>query len=359
MIKKLLVLILSVILLCGCSDKKDYEELTFASWGSITEVNVLRKIIADFEKDNPKIKINFLHIPQNYFQKIHLLFASGTSPDVIFINNLYLPIYASKLCDLSDYVNKDDFYSQALNGLSYEGKLLAIPRDVSNMILYVNTDIIPTVPKNWTLEDLLSIAKLSSRNGIYGISFEEDIYWILPYLYYYGEKFDDDFDIENSKGLRFYMDLRDKYKVAPTKSQVGSSTLAQMFLDKKVAMYLSGRWMYPIISTKADFNWIVVPFPKGIGALACDSSGWAISKNSKHKESAMRFVKYLSEQKGAGYFADTGLIVPARKKTAQKLNNTNHNERAFLEIIENSNNTVVTKHYKKITDKFNKQIFSL
>ena len=96
MLKKLLILLLIPFILCAC-EKKTKEEITFSSWGSVTEVRIINKIISDFEHENPDIKVNFLHIPQNYFQKLHLLFASNQAPDVIFVNNLYLPLYAKKL----------------------------------------------------------------------------------------------------------------------------------------------------------------------------------------------------------------------------------------------------------------------
>jgi multiple sugar transport system substrate-binding protein len=50
-------------------------------------------MLNDFETKNPDLKVEFIHVPQNYFQKLHLLFASNLAPDVIFINNLYSPIY--------------------------------------------------------------------------------------------------------------------------------------------------------------------------------------------------------------------------------------------------------------------------
>ena len=107
MLKKLVLILLSAFLLTGCSSKNlDKNVVTFSSWGSITEVEVLKKIISDFEQENPNIKIQFLHIPQNYFQKLHLLFASSTAPDVVFINNLNLPIYEKYLEDLSEYIDE-------------------------------------------------------------------------------------------------------------------------------------------------------------------------------------------------------------------------------------------------------------
>lgn len=352
MIKKVFIFLISVVLLSGCTVKQTPEKVAFASWGSMTEVGMLKQIINNFELENPDIKIKFMHTPQNYFQKLHLLFASNSAPDVIFINNLYLPLYASQLENLTEYIDKNDFYPQSIEGLSYNNELMAVPRDISNLVLYVNKDIVQN--DNFSsLEELLETTQIASLKNVFGISFEEDMYWALPYLAYYNESFDKDFNVSKSKGLEFYKDLRDKYKVAPTKAQVGSSTLAQMFLDKKVAIYLSGRWMYPKISERADFDWEVVPFPKGIGYLPCDSSGWAISKNSKHKKSAIKFVQYLSNEKSSEYFLQTGLIVPARIKTSQKLNKDFHNEKIFLQTIKSSKATKTTKDYKKLSDKFN------
>ncbi len=362
MLKKIILLFFILFFSVGCTQKSDYEEISFSSWGSVTEVQILKQVINDFEKENPAIKIRFMHIPQNYFQKIHLLFASNTAPDVLFMNNLNLPIYASRLEDLTQYVDKKIFYPQAIVGMSYDNKILGVPRDVSNLILYVNLDKMNLPTKDWTIDDLLKLAKNSTVQRTWGIGCEDDIYWITPYLVYYGggilnndKKIIID-SLESQKALIFYKNLVDKYKVAPSKSQIGSSTLAQMFLDKKIAMYLSGRWMYPKILEQAEFNWEVINFPYGKDLQLSDVSGWVVSKDSKHKDSAIKFVEYLSSSKTSEYFTKTGLIVPARIDTSENLNNDLHNERIFLDVIKHSQNTPVNKEYKKITDKINSKI---
>lgn len=357
MLKKVLIVIFSVILLTGCAQKNVQEEITFSSWGSITETKILRNLIDDFEQQNPNIKVNFMHIPQNYFQKLHLLFASNTAPDVIFINNIYLPIYSNHLLDLTNIFNKNQFYSQATDCMTYENKLLAIPRDISSLVFYVNTDLVSDSMEEIDLDAILKIAKKSTNANTFGISFEEDIFWIKPYLAYFGEEFDEKFEASESEGFQFYINLRDKYQVAPTKSQVGSSTLAQMFLDEKIAIYLSGRWLFPKIKEKADFNWIVVDFPKGKKPIPCDASGWAISKNSKHKKTALKFVEFLSNEQNSKYFAQTGLIVPANIEASKVLNNKEHNEFIFLENINYLEKSIITKDYKKLMDKFNSENF--
>ena len=364
--KLLLFLVCICFLLCGCAKKNPQEEIVFSSWGSVSEVNVLKDVIADFEKENKDIKVKFLHVPQNYFQKLHLLFASNTPPDVIFINNHYIPLYSSKLEDLTRIIqDKDKYFHQTLEGLSYEGKIYAIPRDISCQIFYINSDIyqkhqIPIPDNRWTLEDLLQISKELTSSGVWGIGYEDDIYWALPYITAFGGGIltDDLKSViinlpQSQEGIRFYKDLRSKYKVAPETSDIGSSTAAQMFLDKKIAIYLSGRWMYPKISEKANFNWQVMPFPSE--SILCDVSGWAVAKDSKHKEAAFRFIKYLSSKENIESMTKTGLIVPARTDASQVLNNKEHNERVFLEVIKTSKKTPVNKDYKKLLDEINRK----
>lgn len=360
MLKKIFFILLIPFLLCSCTSR-NYETISFASWGSITEVGILKKVISEFESENPDVKVKFIHIPQNYFQKIHLMFASNTPPDVIFLNNLYLPVYSDYLEVLDNSVDADKFYPQALQGMSYGGKLLGVPRDISSLVLYVNTDVTKLPDKNWNLDELIKKCDTIKGKTDFCISYEDTLYWVMPYLSYFGggvlDRNSEDiiYSDKSVEAIDFYKSLKTK-KYAPEKSQVGSSTLAQMFLDGKIAFYLSGRWMYPKISEKADFNWSVINFPYGISPQACDVSGWAVAKTSKNKESAIRFVQYVSGEKTSKYFADTGLIVPARMDSAKVLNNNRHNEKVFLEIIEKSENTSVRKDYNKLTDKLNKEL---
>ena len=177
---------------CGCTTKDERTVVQFSSWGSKSEIDILKPMLEDFERENPDIKIDFMHIPQNYFQKLHLLFASNTAPDVIFINNLYLPLYANAglLEDLTESGLADgNFYEKSLRALSFKGKLYAIPRDVSNLVIYYNKDLfnakkLPYPDKNTTFEEFLNLAqKLTDKNkGIFGISFEEEPLFYLPYL---------------------------------------------------------------------------------------------------------------------------------------------------------------------------------
>lgn len=346
--------------------------IKFASWGSQSEVAILKPLIEDFEQKNG-VKVEFMHIPQNYFQKLHLLFASNMPPDVIFINNLYLPVYADFLEDLTPYADKEVFYKKSLDAMTYDNKVLAIPRDVSNLVVYYNKDLfdkygISYPNKNWTFKDLLEKSLEFKKHGVFGISFETSNLFYLPYLMSEGGGIlSEDLKTviidkpQSQKGLQFYADLRNKYNVAPKKSQSASATMAQMFLQKQIAMHLSGRWLVPKYREVADFNWDIINFPNGDkgSIVPMDASGWAVCKQSKRKELALKFVQYLSSKDSIGKLTKSGLITPARIDVANSdifLKGKPQSSQVFLEVIETSKPTPVSKDYREISDKIDTKL---
>ena len=421
----ILFLIVLILVLAGKNakhEKTDKINLQFASWGSKSEIDILKPILREFELKNPDIKVEFIHIPQNYFQKIHLLFASNLAPDVIFMNNLYLPIYANAgmLEEIKEQEGKrgkekgkrgmevwryggmesgkpiikpkshtsihqafqpsvqpilSTFYAKSLKSLSYNKKLYAIPRDISTLVIYYNKDIfdrynVPCPNKYWTFNDFLILAKKLTKDtnkdgktDIWGMSFEEDLLFYLPYLMSEGGGvLSDDLKTmiintpESKKGLQFYADLRNKYNVAPKKSESASATMAQLFLQGKLAMHLSGRWLVPKYRTDAKFDWNVINFPTGDkgSVVPLDASGWSIAKNSKHKKEAVRLIEYLSSKESIEKFSKSGLIVPARIDVAEgdflQDKKSPRNNKVFTEIIKTAKNTPVSTNYSEIQD---------
>ncbi len=370
---KFVCCLLLIILFCGCTPKDNRIIVNFASWGSKSETDILKPIIEDFEQKNPDIKINFMHIPQNYFQKIHLLFASNTQPDVIFINNLYLPVYANAgvLAPVENSIDLSIYDKNILRSLSWNGVLYAVPRDVSNLVIFYNKDLfnkyhVPYPRQDWTFNEFLQTAEALTRNGHFGISFEEDSLFFLPYLMSEGGGIlSDDLSKEiieseeSQNGLKFYADLRKTHHVAPRADESASATMAQMFLQQKIAMHLTGRWLVPKYREEADFDWDIVNFPKGrAGSIVpLDSSGWAVAAKSAHKKEAFRFVAYLSSKESIEKFTQSGLIVPARSDVENSRyfldgKKPEHAE-IFLDVIKTSKPTPVNVNYKEVLDKYN------
>ncbi|MBQ8887489.1 MAG: sugar ABC transporter substrate-binding protein [Candidatus Gastranaerophilales bacterium] len=370
--KKIIVISSIVLIFClfflNFITRKNSEEkntVTFATWGSQSEISILNNIISDFEKEN-KIKVELIHIPQNYFQKVHLLFASNLAPDVIFMNNQNIQLYANAnlLEDLSKYFPtiEKEYYNEALNCFKRDNKLYAIPRDISNMVLYYNKDIFkknkvkfPNEIQN--IKELTELTKKITTKNTWGINCEDNpLYWMF-FLSSNGGGIisDDKKEIiinkkESIESLNLYKDYIHKYKIAPSKAEAGSMTTAQMFIDGKIAMYLGGRWMFPKFSEVIDFDWNIAKFPSQNNKVYIDSSGWAISRNAKNKEYAIKLIKHLSSYETTNKLTQSGLIVPARIDSAKVFVTTNPKNKVFIDTIVNSKPTPINKNYNRIND---------
>lgn len=370
-----LVLVVAIAVLFGvffkAQNKDETVTIKFSSWGSQSETTVLKDIIDDYEAQNQNIKIDFIHIPQNYFQKLQLLFASGLEPDIVFINNQNIKMYinAGLLEDLTSYLknSQQDFFEEAIDCFTSNDKIYAIPRDISNLVIYYNKDIL--AKNNIKIEDLKTSAdlikigsKLKNKN-IYAINSEDlPLYWLYFLAANGGSALSDDAeritinDEKSTEALQFYSDLINKYHYAPTKAETGSMTTAQMFINQKIAMYLGGRWMVPKFRETIKFNWDVIEFPTtNENKLYIDASGWALTKKSKHKQEAADFINYLASETSSNKFAKSGLIIPAEKKSAKMfINNEKEqlpkNSEAFINTIKKAKPTPVCENYGAVND---------
>ncbi len=360
--------------------KEDYNVLKFSSWGSQSEVKIIKELLYNFEKEN-NVKVEFIHIPQNYFQKIHLMFASNIEPDVIFINNQYIKMYidAGLLENLTPYFENEEkyFYPEAINCFKYkdtksefnsdENKLYAIPRDISNIVIFINKDIFkkhgiaPKIELN-NIYELKELAQKLTTKSYWGINTEEDPLFWLNFLAANGggvlsDKADKLIitDTKSIEALNLYSDFVNKYHISPSKSEIGSMTTAQMFINQKIAMYMGGRWMVPKFKETIPFNWDVIEFPSSDkNKIYLDASGWAVSKKSKKKELAVKLIKYLSSETASDKFTYSYLIIPARISSGTKLTSSKSvnslNENVFISEIKKTKPTPVNKNYREIND---------
>ena len=357
-----------MFLLTGCAKQTKTCEVSFMTWGSESEINIIKSVISDYEKLHPDKKIRLIHTPQNYFPKLHLYFASKMEPDVVFLNNIYSKIYINSglLEDLTPYfeedINNGTFYQSSIDSFSSDGKLYAIPRDISDMVFFVNKDIFKknnvSVPDKFnSIDEFYDILDKIKTDENFAVNIEPmSIYWINFLALNGGGIISDDLKhiilTENNSVEAFqrYSDLSSKFHLAPTKAEIASKTTAQMFINGELALYMSGRWMVPKFrSAIKDFDWDVIAFPiSDENKITVDTSGWAVSKNSKQKQDAVEFVKYMSSYDSIKKISRSGLIVPARVDVATSdafLDGENpKNAKAFIDVFKFSKPTPVNSN---------------
>ena len=356
------------VFLCGCNNKRT-QEIEFTTWGSKAEIAIIEPIAAEYNKTHD-VKVRLIHIPQNYFQKLHLLFASKLAPDVIFINNLYLKTYqkANLLEDLTPYINKNEYFKNALYTMSIDNKIYAVPRDVSNFVIFYNKDIFNKAKikpdKNWDINKFYETAKELKKYSDIGFCTEfNPVSWGNFVSIENKPLFlNAELTINEKKSLIAIQKLADKINkenLGANKEQLVLSPCAQLFLNKKTPIFVSGRWSVPKIDSQAEFEYGVLPFPKGESQyyIPLDSSGWAVYKNSKNKKAAIDFVKYISSDKNIKKITESGLITPAKKNAANS--KEFKNGEVFIDIIEKSTPNIVPSNYNIIIDKINTEVMSV
>lgn len=340
---RLIPAFLALLTLClaACSPSRQ-QGLTFATWGSVDEVALLKPLLADFTRETGT-PVELVHIPEGYLQKLPILFASGQAPDVLFLNNMTVPAYADSgallpldsLLSSSSRLTQADFYPQGLEAMRWEGALYAVPRDLSNLVVYVNRSMwqeagLPWPRDSWTMAEMLKAARRLSADTPegrrFGISFDKRPLFWLPYLWSEGgDLFDAGFarstlsEARAIEALQFYADLPHRYRVSPREIDTGNAPMAQLFAQGRLGMFVSGRWSVPGFRKNLTFDWDVLPFPAGsAGSIVdVDASGWAISAASRKPEAAWKLIEHLAGAEASSRFSEGGLIVPARQDVAK------------------------------------------
>jgi multiple sugar transport system substrate-binding protein len=315
-----------LVLQYGCSIRNENAEgktvVSYYTWTGSYGIKLLKENLAQFEKENPTIKVNLINSPEDAasgFVKLKAMLLSGTSPDVVVLYDPLFHVFSTKdvFLDLNPYIakdstfNKDDYFPRAYQFCQYQGKQLAIPRGQNTYILYYNKDLFdkaglkyPDDTWDWKVflnacQKLTKDTNGDGRPDQYGFRYGGDpsaFIWQNGGDYFNADKTQCTLDKpEVIEALQFITDLINKYKVAPQAAMMKDQDVFQAFMSGKVAMTYGGRFYSRVFQDIKAFKWDVAPPPHGkIRATQCDYTLFAIAKNSKHADAAWKLVSYLS-----------------------------------------------------------------
>ena len=305
-----------------------------------------RAIVAEFEKANPAIKIQYDVLgAAEYSTKLLTAFASGSGPDVFNQTaSLVAAYYSSRILAPVDYAalgyadEKDMLskYTGGFAGIRFQGKLYGLPTEVSNYACYTNNaywrdaglDPLKDFPKTW--EAMPAIAeRLTKRdaNGVprrRGFDFNwpsAGAYWLTmnSLMHQLGGNLIDEESytatFNNPAGARmmqFFVDLVNKNKLGGPQYTDSRTD----FLSGNVATDCSfGIWGIPQMRD-AKIDYTVRPLPRFADATSdngFDAYGYYMMVNSRSpiptQQAAWKFVRYYTDQ-GARLFKGAGLYVP-------------------------------------------------
>ncbi|BDR53694.1 sugar ABC transporter substrate-binding protein [Bombiscardovia nodaiensis] len=322
--------------LAGCgSNGAGKDDLVLTIWGGDTDKQTMQQRLDLAKKKYPSINVKLQYIAKDYDTKIQTMFSGGTAPDILeMAENINAYSSRGQLADLTaQYPNAEQQFGKAnVQAYSYKGKMYGAPDRSAPGVVYYNKDIFDAAgvqypSENWDWNTFVeNTQKLVKRDGNKTTQWaycEGDWWaWYMTWIYQNGGKIIDSNgkpvvnSSENVEAMQFYQDLMYKYQVAPKPEQITDSGADPLFSQGKLAMEVTGFWNVGALKD-VKFNWGVAPMWHGKKtAVPMFSNALAVSSQSKHKEDAMKIVKFLSSKEGQKPIAENGLDVPANVEAA-------------------------------------------
>lgn len=319
------ILALSVVF-GGCGKKTEQTpgktKITYMYAGGTTNDEIIKKATALFREENPEIEVELIYVPDwgTYVDKIATSIASNTAPDVIALGVYQIGDFVRKnaVLELSDYIagdkefqerKKDIFPATLWDSITFEQGVFGIPAWQNPDVLYYNKNLFDSggvayPDETWDYERFLKEAqKLTKRKngktqqfGTWGLG------WYWNYLWAYGA---DALNRDATKclldspeaiaAIQYKTDLSEKYRVAPNLGESSDQTDYQAFMTGKVATFVSGHYMVPMLKEIKDFDWDIAPLPHGKKRETLNNViYWLVLRSSKMPEAAWEYVKFLS-----------------------------------------------------------------
>jgi len=329
--------------------KEDMEaELKVIHWGSEEEKDLVAGWISQFNELYPKIKVEQIHVPQNYWDKVAAMFAAGTPPDLMYMGYPEMVLYASEgtLLPLDDYMARDPeispsmFFPALIDAFTYEGKLYGISKDWNTQVLYYNKSLFDAAgvsypDYDWTWNDVIDAAKKMTADtdgdGLtdqWGFVTDVGMNRIGAWIYGNGGGIlsDDKSTCTLTNGasveaLEFITDMMFEHKVAPSKIELGELSAKEMFSSGKGAMYVCGGWRVLGFRDITDFEWDIAPIAKsptsGKRGTVVDTVSWSVAKDTQYPDAAWELVKFFTGEAGQVRMAKGGTATPSMIKYAR------------------------------------------
>ncbi|MDN5324442.1 MAG: multiple sugar transport system substrate-binding protein [Thermosipho sp. (in: thermotogales)] len=335
--KAFLVILLTLIVSISFS----VTTITISGWpGNPDEEAAIKAAVDEFNAKHSDIQINWEPIPGNYLETLKTRLSAGTAPDIFYVDVYFFEELAGKnvLLPLDTFIKKDNFdlnayFEPLVEAFKFNGRVYGIAKDFSTLALYYNKEIFdkynvpyPTNEDTWF--DLLDKALQLKRKGFETpLVLAADFNRVIPFILGAGGQLVDEnlntaLDTPASRfGLKFYIDMVTKYKVAVEPQQVGAGWIGEALGKEKVALAMTGPWTlgflkgsYPDVYKKIG----VVEMPSLIKkSTMVYTVSWSINRNTPYKNEAWEVLKYLVTR-GQEIFVERAGVLASRKDIAAK-----------------------------------------
>jgi multiple sugar transport system substrate-binding protein len=327
------VVLVSVILASGSQAKTYLEKpsahskaavttVTLNGWvGAKVEDDLLKEVIAQFERTHPQIKVNYDAF-NNYQTTMLAKFSARRPPDVFYVaaEDFADWVRQGVLQPLNSYAKKTKypakpFYTGLLNSFKYRGQIYGYPKDWSSLGMEINPALMGGQKTPTTWAQLRAVAQRINVPGGKPICLQADWARLMAWVYQAGGtgQFKNAESAPFRAAANFYVNLI-KDGLAATPDNLGSGWCGEAFGKGKVAIAFEGNWMLGYLKeTFPNLRYQLAPLPKGKtrGNLAFTVS-YAMARDSKNKAAAWTLLSWLTGKAGMKKWTSLGFALPAR-----------------------------------------------
>ncbi|MDP1678085.1 MAG: sugar ABC transporter substrate-binding protein [Bacteroidota bacterium] len=314
-------------------------------WAMGNEGEMVMQMIPEFEKKNPNIRVVAQQIPWTAaHEKMLTAFAGGSLPDVFQMGNTWIPEFTvlnsleplESLVKTSLIVQLPDYFEGVLKTNIIDSVLYGIPWYVDTRVIYYRKDLLreagfKELPKTW--DEVIKVCDVIQRQakekGITRYPFflptGEWVPVIALGMQTGGHFLKDNMTRGNFSGPEFRKayELLGKFyekKYSPSGMQL-ITNLYNSFSDGLIAMYITGPWnigeFSRRISPEIQNEWMTAPLPSMDSTYPGNSlplgTSLVISRTSRNKEAAWKFIEFLSSREQTiSFYKITGNLPPRK-----------------------------------------------
>ncbi|QMU76056.1 extracellular solute-binding protein [Streptacidiphilus sp. PB12-B1b] len=308
----------------GSSSTKAGGPVTITWWDTSDATNeapTYKLLVADFEKANPSIKVDYVNVPFGTAEtKFQTAAGSSGAPDVLRSDIGWTPAFAkagylAPLDGTPAMADQSSFEASLIKQASYGGHVYGAPQVTDTLGLMYNKALfakagITAAPTTW--DQLKSDAALiKQKSGTDGFALEASAYYAMPFLFGEGT------DMVNATTSKITINSPAAVKAITTaKSIVGAPGVSKLditanadtdimdaFESGKVAMVVQGPWDITNVYAGSAFtdkaNLGIAPVPAGsTGTAGAPTGGQNLvayaGADAAHLAASEKFIAFMT-----------------------------------------------------------------
>lgn len=307
-------------------------------WAMGTEGEALPKLVKTFEEQNSGAKVKVTAIPWDAaHNKFTTAITAQTLPDAAMVGTTWMGEFADlgALDPTPAGIDTSAFFPGAQKSTEVNGTSYGVPWYVETRVVYYRKDLaakagITAPPTDWDGLKAMAKAMKDKAGAKYGINLQPGGQgsWqtVMPFAWSNGAAItaegDKDFTFDTpqlTEALGYYQSFFTEKLAA---ADLPANSTESFFVNGSAPMFVSGPWMIGSLvklGGEAFRDKIgVFPMPKKQTATSfVGGSNFVVFKTSKNRDSAWKFVRFLSEAKTQAEWYKLSTDLPAVKSAWQ------------------------------------------